>query len=69
MSYAGPATPKPSARPAPVIKRVLPTPATRTERNVAFAAGVIVGAAVGVGVALLLAPRSGRSTRRRIARS
>jgi hypothetical protein len=32
-------------------------------------AGVVLGAAVGAGVALLLAPRSGRSTRRRIARS
>jgi gas vesicle protein len=69
MSYAGPAKPTPSARPTQVIKRVLPTPATTTDRNVAFTAGVVLGAALGAGVALLLAPRSGRSTRRRLVRS
>jgi gas vesicle protein len=33
-----------------------------------FLAGLILGAAVGVGMALLLAPQSGKRTRRQIAR-
>lgn len=69
MSYAGPANPRKPARPVPTIKRVSTTPASHTERNAAFAVGVLVGAAVGAGIALLFAPHSGRSTRRRIVRS
>lgn len=33
-----------------------------------FAAGLLLGAAIGAGVALLMAPDSGRKTRRRIRR-
>lgn len=67
MSYAGPANQKSASRPP--LKRLMPTSSFTDDRNVAFLAGVVLGAAVGAGVALLLAPRSGRSTRRRIARS
>ncbi|HEY4303048.1 MAG TPA: YtxH domain-containing protein [Gemmatimonadaceae bacterium] len=72
MSYAGPSGQKNTARP-PLKRAPAPRPSTAsnptsTERNVAFLAGVIVGATVGVGVALLLAPQSGRSTRRRLLR-
>ena len=68
MSYAGPQSPKKSGRPS--LKRAPLTPSSsHAERNAAFIAGAVVGAAVGAGVALLLAPRSGRSTRRRLARS
>jgi hypothetical protein len=69
MSYAGPVNPKIPGKPVTTIKRVATTPASHTERNAAFLVGVLVGAAVGAGVALLLAPHSGRSTRRRIVRS
>lgn len=34
-----------------------------------FAAGILVGTAVGLGLALLVAPQSGRRTRRRLARA
>lgn len=34
-----------------------------------FAAGLLLGAAIGAGVALLMAPDSGRKTRRRIRRA
>src|SRR3954464_560725 len=68
MSYAGPQSPKKSGRPS--LKRVPLTPSSsHAERNAAFIAGTVFGAVVGAGVALLLAPRSGRSTRRRLARS
>lgn len=36
------------------------------DRTVAFAAGMLVGGLVGAGVALLLAPQSGRRTRRKL---
>lgn len=36
------------------------------DRVVAFAAGVVLGGLIGAGTALLLAPRSGRRTRRKI---
>ena len=36
---------------------------------VSFAAGLLVGTMVGVGLALLVAPQSGRRTRRRLARA
>jgi gas vesicle protein len=65
MSYAGPAGQKNSARES--LKRPgPPRPSSSTERNVAFLTGAIVGAVVAASVALLLAPRSGRSTRRRL---
>lgn len=69
MSYAGPANPKKSARPnpRPNATRPLTPSSSHTERNAAFITGVVLGAALGAGVALLLAPRSGRSTRRRLA--
>jgi gas vesicle protein len=35
----------------------------------AFTAGLLFGAALGAGIALLLAPESGRETRRRLARA
>ena len=69
MSYAGPANPKNPATSVPTIRRITTTPASHVERNTAFIAGVLVGAAVGAGVALLLAPQSGRTTRRRLVRS
>ena len=39
---------------------------TEEDRVVAFAAGVVLGGLIGAGTALLLAPRSGRRTRRRL---
>lgn len=65
MSYAGPAGQKNSGR-ASVKRPGPPRPSSSTERNVAFLTGAIVGAVVAASVALLLAPRSGRSTRRRL---
>lgn len=69
MSYAGPANPKTSARSPLKQAKLAPRPTSATDRNAVFITGVILGAALGAGVALLLAPRSGRSTRRRLARS
>lgn len=67
MSYAGPSGQKNQTRSS--LKRPMPPrPSSSTDRNVAFLAGVILGATVGAGVALLLAPRSGRSTRRQLLR-
>jgi gas vesicle protein len=37
--------------------------------TVSFFSGLIVGAAIGAGLALLLAPQSGKRTRRRLVRS
>jgi gas vesicle protein len=37
--------------------------------TVSFLSGLIVGVAIGAGLALLLAPQSGKRTRRRLARS
>jgi len=65
MSYAGPSGQKNSAR-QPIKRPGSARPSSPADRNVAFLAGVILGATVGAGVALLLAPRSGRSTRRRL---
>ena len=67
MSYAGPANQKNQLRPARA--RLARMASLADDRNVAFIAGIVLGAAVGAGVTLLLAPRSGRSTRRRIAHS
>ncbi|HUG40794.1 MAG TPA: YtxH domain-containing protein [Longimicrobiales bacterium] len=36
---------------------------------VSFVSGLVVGAAIGAGLALLLAPQSGKRTRRHLARS
>jgi gas vesicle protein len=36
---------------------------------VSFMSGLVVGAAIGAGLALLLAPQSGKRTRRQLARS
>ena len=36
---------------------------------VSFLSGMIIGAAIGAGLSLLLAPQSGRRTRRRLVRS
>jgi gas vesicle protein len=41
---------------------------TEPDRTVTFLAGVALGAALGAGAALLFAPDSGHSTRRKIAR-
>jgi YtxH-like protein len=48
--------------------RPLPRYSTRQDRSVTFAAGIIVGLALGAGVALLLAPQSGADTRHDIVR-
>ncbi|MFW6079178.1 MAG: YtxH domain-containing protein [Gemmatimonadota bacterium] len=40
-----------------------------TSDALSFAAGLLVGMAIGVGAALLVAPQSGRRTRRRLARA
>ena len=37
--------------------------------TVSFLSGLIIGAAIGAGLALLLAPQSGKRTRRRLVRS
>ena len=71
MSYAGPsrigaqATIDQTRR--PLLHPV--GPPRGHDRNTAFLAGVALGAVVGAGIALLFAPHSGRSTRRRIART
>lgn len=67
MSYAGPSGAKNQAR-SPLKRPAPARPSSSTDHNVAFLVGVIVGATVGAGVALLLAPRSGRSTRRQLLR-
>ena len=59
MSYAGPTT-------RPITS---PTLRPRPDGKTAFITGVALGAAIGAGVALLLAPRSGRATRRKLARN
>lgn len=71
MSYAGPSrlgaqttidqTRRPLLRPV--------GPPRSHDRNTVFLAGIALGAVVGAGIALLFAPHSGRSTRRRIART
>lgn len=76
MSYAGPSAPGRlpfgrSATPARQPRGVLiaGTPATRRAPTPAiFAAGIILGAALGAGFALLFAPQSGQDARRSIAR-
>jgi len=70
MSYAGPA--KSSGRPQTPVRR-LPV-GTRSsvddsEKHTELIVGLAIGAVLGAGMALLFAPRSGRSTRRRIARA
>lgn len=37
--------------------------------NISFISGLIVGIAIGAGLALILAPQSGKRTRRRLVRS
>ena len=66
MSYAGPANP---ARRQPSLRPVTGVGPSQIDRNLAFAAGLAVGLAAGAGLALLLAPHSGRGTRRKIVRS
>lgn len=66
MSYAGPSAPRPSnARTAPFRPSSPPADGPPTA---VFAAGLAIGIAIGAGVALLIAPRSGATTRRRLAR-
>jgi hypothetical protein len=83
MSYAGPASRSKRApdmqlvesapRRAPsdggVPARRSPSYTDGSRRSVVFAAGVLLGIALGAGVALLLAPQSGADTRRAIARN
>lgn len=70
MSYAGPSAPKPSkaskARTAP--SRPPLSVSDDGPPTAVFAAGLALGIAIGAGVALLIAPRSGATTRRRLAR-
>jgi|SRR3954453_14547300 gas vesicle protein len=83
MSYAGPASrTKRGSDPSPATAEGSrgevpkarstnwPQPSASDERNSAtvFAAGIVVGIAVGAGVALLFAPDSGIETRRSIVR-
>jgi gas vesicle protein len=65
MSYAGPVAARRDPRD---VIRSLPGALTPTDKSTAFLTGVAVGALIGAGVALLLAPRSGSATRRRLAR-
>ena len=65
MSYAGPVAPRRDPRD---LIRSLPGALTPTDKGSAFLTGVAVGALIGASVALLLAPRSGSATRRRLAR-
>jgi YtxH-like protein len=82
MSYAGPASrgkrPRPNDSPLsgrlrnPDLTRLPANPrwpdrATRRDPTTAFAAGIAIGIAVGAGIAVLFAPRSGEDTRRAIA--
>ncbi len=57
MAYAGPA-----------LRGVETPSATSTNGTARLAAGLVIGLAVGAGVALLLAPRAGAETRQAIAR-
>jgi hypothetical protein len=79
MSYAGPsATGRSSAARPPELARpasgmaaprlLVPRPSDRGPRAAIFAAGVVLGIALGAGAALLLAPQSGDDTRRSLAR-
>lgn len=49
--------------------RGLPPVRDESNANLAFAAGLALGAAIGAGVALLFAPQSGEDARRAIART
>jgi hypothetical protein len=78
MSYAGPSAtgrssaPHPTgrARPAAGITPRLPVrqPPDRGPRAALFATGVVLGLALGAGVALLFAPQAGDDTRHSLAR-
>lgn len=67
MSYAGPSGQKNTSRP-PLNRPRIPRLPSPDDRSLAFLAGVVVGATVGAGVALLLAPQSGQATRRGLIR-
>lgn len=84
MSYAGPTsrasrapsldsaasseagTPQP--RPPRTRPADWPSPSSRRNQTTVFAAGVVLGLAIGAGVALLFAPESGAYTRRALVR-
>ena len=83
MSYAGPvsrakrapdaaairpAAPRPSGTKRPAAARQQAADSDDHRPALVFAAGVIVGLAMGAGVALLLAPQSGAETRQAIGR-
>jgi hypothetical protein len=79
MSYAGPPASRghfaaiqtaSPASPGRVAARPLPVPGLpkRSDRIAVFAAGILLGLAVGAGAALLFAPQAGDDTRRTIAR-
>jgi hypothetical protein len=67
MSYAGPSAPKTSKARQMPLRQPVPLP-DNGPSPIVFAAGLAVGIAVGAGIALLVAPRSGFVTRRRLAR-
>jgi len=83
MSYAGPTSRtsrqphiEPATGASPHLKssadrpQEWPTPRSRSQarQTAVFAAGIVVGLAVGAGVALLFAPESGAYTRRALVR-
>ena len=66
MSYAGPAGSRPKR--SPTVRQTSFTPPAETDWQevIVFGAGVALGIAIGAGVALLTAPRSGSETRREL---
>ena len=65
MSYAGPSTPRKSK--TTPFRQPLTNPDDGPS-PIVFGAGLAIGIAIGASVALLIAPRSGVVTRRRLAR-
>src|SRR3954452_1041781 len=63
VGQRGVSTPRPGRRPIPSHQ-----PEIDWQHVAIFAAGLAIGVTVGAGTALLLAPKSGRDTRRSIAR-
>ena len=70
MSYAGPVPSRGASRPKPASKSSLqPGHDTDWQQVAVFGAGLLLGIAVGAGVAILTAPQTGQETRDDLRRS